>query len=62
MATRKSFTKGNKYAQALKMTKGRGTSCKKGGSKRGCCDRSAVLKAVKRGLSPSAAVAKHCSR
>ena len=62
MARRKSFKRGNKYAQALKLTKGRGSSCKKGGSKRGCCDRSAVLKAVKRGMAPRAAVARHCSR
>jgi len=62
MAKRKSFKKGNKYAQALKMTKGRGASCKAGGPKRGCCDRRMVLKAVKRGMTPAAAVAKHCSR
>ena len=57
---RKSFKKGNPYSMALKMTKGRGASCKKGRSKRGCCDRSAVLKAVKRGMAPRAAVSRHC--
>ena len=42
------FTKGNKYAQALKATKGR------------TCDRKAVLRAVKRGASPSEAANRHC--
>lgn len=42
------FTGANKYAQALKQTKGKS------------CNRKAVLKAVKAGSSPSQAVARHC--
>ena len=38
----------NKYASALKMTKGKS------------CDRKRVLKAVKGGSSPSAAVKRYC--
>jgi hypothetical protein len=40
----------NKYATAMKLTKGRS------------CDRKAVLRAVKRGATPSEAVARHCGR
>lgn len=43
---------GSKFVQAMKLTKGRGGAP--------CCDRKAVLKGVKRGLSPADAVAKFC--
>ena len=46
------FTKGNVYAQTLKLTKGRGGAP--------CCNRKGALRAVKRGSSPESAVAQHC--
>lgn len=48
MARSRAFTKGNKFAAALKATKGRS------------CNRKAVLKAVSRGASPTEAANRHC--
>lgn len=48
MAKAKKFTKGNPFATAMRLTKGKS------------CDRPAVLKAVKAGSSPREAVAAHC--
>lgn len=45
---KRAFSKGNKFAAAMKATKGRS------------CDRTAVLRAVARGASPAEAANRHC--
>lgn len=68
MARAKKFKKNNKFAAAMKMTKGRGKKvCTGRGANKRCripktCNRKLVLKAVGRGSSPQVAVKRHCPR